>query len=172
MVLRRWSVVTAAHHPVLRLQGGARMPAWYDIEGFGIDRKLREYSGIEDSAARIRGLIKAEVEAGIPTNRIALAGFSQGGAMSLCTGLTHAETLGGIIAISGHLPLQDQVAPPAAALATPVFQGHGDKVSPRSERGITLGRCGDLQRLTRVPWRAPLPLAGAGRRRAPHLGAG
>lgn len=104
------------------------MPAWYDIEGFGIDRKLRKYAGIEDSVARIRALIKAEVDAGIPSGRIALAGFSQGGAMSLYTGLTHPETLGGIIGISGHLPLQEKVAPAAAALAPPVFQGHGDKV--------------------------------------------
>lgn len=110
------------------LQGGAPMPSWYDIESLGGHRKLEKCAGIEDSVKRVRVLMQREVDAGVPLDRVVLAGFSQGGAMSIYTGLNTPETLAGIVVMSGYMPLPDKIAPTAAALATPVFQGHGDEV--------------------------------------------
>ncbi|MDO8279753.1 MAG: dienelactone hydrolase family protein [Burkholderiaceae bacterium] len=110
------------------LNNGYVMPAWYDIIGGAGDFARREdAAGIARSAQAIEALIAQENSRGIPSNRIVLAGFSQGCAMALHTGLRHAQKLAGIIALSGYLPLAAAVAQersPANA-ATPVFMGHG-----------------------------------------------
>lgn len=110
------------------LNNGYVMPAWYDIIGGAGDFARREdAAGIARSAQAIEALIAQENSRGIPSNRIVLAGFSQGCAMALHTGLRHAQKLAGIIALSGYLPLAATVAQernPANA-ATPIFMGHG-----------------------------------------------
>lgn len=116
------------HAPVMpvTINGGYPMPAWYDIRASDIT-SLPDESGIRTSQARIEQLIARERERGIATSRILLAGFSQGGAIALHTGLRHTESLGGLIALSTYLPLQDRLASErsAANLATPIFMGHG-----------------------------------------------
>jgi len=81
-------------------------------------------------------LITAEVDSGIPPERIVLAGFSQGGAMSLLTGLTNERRLAGIVVLSGWLPINRKVKAMVSSHATtlPIFWGHGaaDPVVPHS----------------------------------------
>jgi phospholipase/carboxylesterase len=123
------------HAPVrpVTINNGYRMRAWYDI--VGIDRRSREdFAGMAASAADITALIAHENERGIDTRHIALAGFSQGGAMALHVATRHAETLAGVIALSCYLPLASELATArhAANRATPVFMAHGtqDPVVP------------------------------------------
>jgi phospholipase/carboxylesterase len=123
------------HAPLrpVTINNGYQMRAWYDI--IGIDRRSAEdFSGIKASAAGIAALIKNENERGIPTARIALAGFSQGGAMALHLGIRHPETLAGIIALSSYLPLASELATERAPAnqSTPIFMAHGtqDPVVP------------------------------------------
>lgn len=110
------------------LNGGYRMPAWYDIYGLGTDSPPREdEAGLRRSQAAIEALIAHENTRGIPAGRIVLAGFSQGCAMAFMTGLRHAQTLAGIVGLSGYLPLAEFTAAEAheANRRTPIFQAHG-----------------------------------------------
>jgi phospholipase/carboxylesterase len=125
------------HAPVrpVTINNGYQMRAWYDIAG--TDRRSAEdFEGIKASAAGIGALIKRENDRGIPTARIALAGFSQGGAMALLVGTRHPEKLAGIIALSCYLPLASQLASERAAenQATSIFMAHGtqDPVVPHA----------------------------------------
>jgi phospholipase/carboxylesterase len=117
------------HAPVraVTLNGGARMRAWYDILGF--DRHVaQDESGVRASDTAIRALIRRENERGIATERIVLAGFSQGGAMALFSGTRLAEPLAGIIGLSCYLLLAAQLSPrerQAANQGTPIFLAHG-----------------------------------------------
>ena len=108
------------------LNGGYVMPAWYDIYGLNlVDRQ--DDKGIQKSEWAIQALIQLEVERGIPHERIVLAGFSQGCAMALHTGLRLPNRLAGIMALSGYLPLADRFPSErhAANAHTPVFMAHG-----------------------------------------------
>jgi phospholipase/carboxylesterase len=116
------------HAPVraVTINSGMRMRAWYDILGF--DRKTQQdESGIRDSAAAIGALIQREGTRGIDSTRIVLAGFSQGGAMSLYTGARYPRKLAGIVALSCYLPLAEQFLTErlAANQSTPIFMAHG-----------------------------------------------
>jgi phospholipase/carboxylesterase len=116
------------HAPVraVTLNGGARMRAWYDIRGF--DRHAaQDESGVRESDAAIRALIRRENERGIATERIVLAGFSQGGALALFTGTRLPERLAGIIGLSCYLLLAPSLAAErhSANQATPIFMAHG-----------------------------------------------
>ena len=108
------------------INSGFVMPAWYDIRDSDLS-KGEDTQGIQDSARIINGFIGAEVNAGIPSARIVLAGFSQGGAMALYCGLRYPETLAGILALSTYLPLPKQLAQEAhtANRAVPIFMAHG-----------------------------------------------
>jgi phospholipase/carboxylesterase len=123
------------HAPVrpVTINNGYQMRAWYDI--VGIDRRAREDgAGIAASAAQIGALIRAENALGVATNRIVLAGFSQGGAIALHTATRYPEKLAGVIALSCYLPMAREFATDrsAANLATPIFMAHGtqDPVVP------------------------------------------
>ena len=108
------------------LNGGYIMPAWYDILGANlVDRQ--DAAGIQKSEHAIKALIENEVARGIPVERIVLAGFSQGCAMALHTGLRLPHRLAGIMALSGYLPLADRFASERmlANANTPVFMAHG-----------------------------------------------
>ena len=108
------------------INNGYVMPAWYDILSADLVRR-EDPAGIHTSAVAIEALIANEVARGIQPANIVLAGFSQGCAMALHTGLRHSEKLAGIMALSGYLPLADSVAAersPANA-NTPIFMGHG-----------------------------------------------
>jgi lysophospholipase-2 len=102
------------------------MPAWYDIVSLEEDRSGETCEGIDDSRRRILALIEREVRRGISPRRIVLAGFSQGGAMALYTGLHYPAELGGIAIMSGYMVRPEEAAPSADALRTPVLFMHGD----------------------------------------------
>jgi phospholipase/carboxylesterase len=117
------------------INNGYVMRAWYDILGVDLVRREDE-AGIRQSAAQIEALIARERSRGVAANKIVLAGFSQGCAMALFTGLRHAETLAGIVALSGYLPIADKTAADVslANKATPIFMAHGaqDPVVPQA----------------------------------------
>ena len=113
------------HAPMqpVTINGGESMRAWYDIYN---DRRHDE-AGIRASQARVEALLARERTRGIAARRIVLAGFSQGGAIALQTGLRHAERLAGILALSTYLPLAETVdfeASPANR-DVPIMMMHG-----------------------------------------------
>ncbi|RZL94559.1 MAG: carboxylesterase [Variovorax sp.] len=110
------------------INGGYRMPAWYDIVGADLVKREDE-AGLRRSQAAIEVLIENEKKRGIPAGRIVVAGFSQGCAMALMTGLRHTERLAGIVGLSGYLPLAATTAAErqAANRDTPIFLGHGTR---------------------------------------------
>lgn len=115
----------AAQRPVT-LNGGMRMRAWFDL--LGLSRTdAQDEAGIRASALQINALIEAQVSAGIARDRIVIAGFSQGGALALHTGLRQQEKVAGLMILSGYLPLEKTVAAElsAAGRATPVLMCHG-----------------------------------------------
>jgi len=121
----RFIFPTAPTMPVT-INGGYVMRAWYDI--FAPDLVRREDEpGLRASQALVEALIEKEKARGIPAERIVLAGFSQGCAMTLQTGLRHPEKLAGLMCLSGYLPLAATIAAErhAANHATPIFMAHG-----------------------------------------------
>ncbi len=123
------------HAPVMpvTLNGGMRMRAWYDILGTDLARREDE-AGLRRAQSEVAALIEREASRGIASERVVLAGFSQGCAMSLLTGLRHPTRLAGIVGLSGYLPLAATTAAErhAANAATPIFMAHGqhDPVVP------------------------------------------
>ena len=117
------------HAPVrpVTLNGGMAMRAWYDIVDLTPEGRDDE-AGIRAAAESIGALIDAQGDVGIPPERVVLAGFSQGGAMALFTGLRYPARLAGVIGLSCYLPLATHfVAERSTAnAATPIFQGHGE----------------------------------------------
>jgi phospholipase/carboxylesterase len=114
------------------------MRAWYDILGTDLQRQEDE-AGVRESCAAITALLDRERERGVPANRIVLAGFSQGCAMTLMTGLRYPERLAGLAGMSGYLPLADTTAAErsVANREVPIFLAHGTQdpvVAP--QRGI------------------------------------
>jgi len=122
------------HAPLqaVTINGGAVMRAWYDVTGDG----RQDAAGIRASQARVEALIARERARGVAARSIVLAGFSQGGAVALQTGLRHPERLAGILALSAYLPLPDTLAQEAseADRDVPIFMSHGtmDPVIPLS----------------------------------------
>ena len=116
------------HAPMrpVTINGGHVMRAWYDIRDDHGQRR-EDPDGVRASQKSIEALIEREKARGVPASAIVLAGFSQGGAMALHTGLRHAERLAGIMALSCSLPLADPLAAEAAPAnrATPIFMAHG-----------------------------------------------
>lgn len=104
---------------------GLIMPAWYDIHS--LDGRGQDEAGVRRSEQEIRKLVAREVERGIPTSRIVLAGFSQGGAMAIHTGLRLEEPLAGILMLSAFVPIADTLEAEIhdANRKTPIFQAHG-----------------------------------------------
>lgn len=138
LVRRDWPALRFVfpHAPVraVTINGGARMRAWYDIRDFDLANRA-DLQGVDESVAQVDALIAREAERGIPPQRLLLAGFSQGGAITLAAGLARAQPLAGLIALSTYLPLplglaQQRLQPQAAA--QPLFMAHGsfDPVVP------------------------------------------
>jgi phospholipase/carboxylesterase len=117
------------------INGGCVMPAWYDVRHPDLAAEEDE-AGIRTSQQAVIALIEREKQRGIPPSRIVLAGFSQGGAMALHTGLRYPEALAGIIALSTYLPLKASLPAEAATAnrSCPIFMAHGrmDNVIPLS----------------------------------------
>lgn len=121
----RFILPHAPEMPVTR-NGGYIMPAWYDIYGI-IPVQQEDEAGIQASQQYINALIQNEIERGIPSERIVLAGFSQGGAIALHTALRYPHKLAGILALSTYLPLHAKLHTEAtlANQHTPIFMAHG-----------------------------------------------
>jgi phospholipase/carboxylesterase len=116
------------------INGGYVMPAWYDILGLDSHAQREDEAGLRASQALVEELIAKEKARGVLARRIVLAGFSQGGAMTLMTGLRHDERLAGLVGLSGYLPLaaKAEAERHAANRDTPIFLAHGtgDPVIP------------------------------------------
>ncbi|HEU4458284.1 MAG TPA: alpha/beta hydrolase [Methylibium sp.] len=110
------------------INGGYVMRAWYDILGTELTRREDE-AGLRASQLAVEALIARERSRGIPSERIVLAGFSQGCAMTLMTGLRHRERLAGLVGLSGYLPLAalTQAERHDANATTPIFLAHGEQ---------------------------------------------
>ncbi|WP_071057807.1 alpha/beta hydrolase [Pelistega sp. MC2] len=118
----------------ITINNGMAMRGWYDILDLtSLDQRADE-QGLRESQQQIEALIKQENNRGIPTNHIILAGFSQGCAMTLQTGLRYPEKLAGLICLSGYLPLHTTIEAELseANRQTPIFMAHGsfDPVVP------------------------------------------
>ena len=116
------------HAPMMAvtINHGMVMRAWYDVrDDVGVRRE--DEAGVRASQARIEALIAREKARGVAADRLVLAGFSQGGAMALHTGLRHSERLAGVMALSCFLPLADRLGAEAspANRDVPVFMAHG-----------------------------------------------
>lgn len=122
----------AKEQPVT-INGGMKMPAWYDIQSVDLFQN-QDSKGILQSEQYIQSLITHEVEQGIPVEQIALMGFSQGGAIALHTALHHENSLAGVGVLSGYLPMADNLIKqkPSKHLEMPIFVAHGlfDPVVP------------------------------------------
>jgi phospholipase/carboxylesterase len=120
----RFVFPNAPQRPVT-INMGMRMRAWYDILQLG--GGVEDEAGIRASQGSLEGLIARETERGIARNKIVLAGFSQGGAIALHTGLRHPERLAGVMALSTYLPLSGTVEKERTARnsALPIFMAHG-----------------------------------------------
>lgn len=123
------------HAPIraVTINGGQRMRAWYDILSL-TSAAQQDADGIYDSERLVHDYLRIERERGVPAERIVLAGFSQGGAIALHTGLRYPQTLAGILALSTYLPVHDRLPAEAAEAnrATPILMCHGtaDPVLP------------------------------------------
>ena len=132
------------HAPVrpVTINGGMRMRAWYDITD-GANRREDE-RGVRASQVLIEALIGREKERGTKAGRLVLAGFSQGGAIALHTGLRHPERIAGIMALSTYVPVGEKLSAEASTANrdVPIFMGHGsdDTIIPlvRAEQSRNL----------------------------------
>ncbi|EPC02358.1 carboxylesterase [Litchfieldella anticariensis FP35 = DSM 16096] len=120
------------------INGGMVMPAWYDILEMDIGRRV-DVPQLKASAKRIHGLIDAEIDKGIDSRRIVLAGFSQGGAVVYEAALTYPRPLAGLLAMSTYFATADSIEPHEANRGLLIEAHHGtfDPVVPES-----LGRAG------------------------------
>ena len=137
------------HAPVraVTINNGVRMRAWYDIVGMDFPTRA-DSAGIEESIAQVEALIDREQARGIAPDRLLLAGFSQGGAITLAAGLRRQVPLAGLIALSTYLPGAAQAASHVVHAATtqPVFMAHGagDPVIPLIHAEQSASVLGDL----------------------------
>lgn len=108
----------------ITINNGYVMPAWYDITAMDIDRKV-DATQLVDSAEKIRLLVDQEIDRGIPSDRIVLAGFSQGGAVAYQTALTYMLPLAGLLCLSTYFATKDTITPNSANKRIPIKICHG-----------------------------------------------
>jgi phospholipase/carboxylesterase len=130
--ITRYTRFIFPHAPArpITINGGMIMPGWYDV--FGMDLTVQQdVQGIRESEQIVHHYLAQEIKQGISTQRIVLAGFSQGGAIVLHTGLRYPQPLAGIMALSTYLPLIDTVVQERhlANQPTPIFLAHGQQDS-------------------------------------------
>lgn len=135
------------------VNGGYVMPAWYDIYGGGVlDGEDEE--GLRRSQKQIIELIEAENKKGVSAKRIILAGFSQGGAMTLFAGLRYPQKLAGLMVLSGYLPMAEALTAEMseANAKTAVFMAHGKQDSVVPFKGARISKEFLLKRGLPVEW--------------------
>lgn len=137
----------------ITINGGMVMRGWYDVRAMDLTVN-EDAAGIESSAALLAELLDRETRQ-LDSDRVILAGFSQGGAMALHTGLRYRQRLAGLMALSAYLPLSDRLAEAdgGSNRATPILMMHGvyDPVIPvrTAEQSCALLRAREYQ----VEWR-------------------
>lgn len=127
------------------INGGMSMPAWYDIKAMDIDRIVdtEQLMASSDAVAR---LVDQEIERGVKSEKIVIAGFSQGGAVAYELGLSYPKRLAGIIALSTYFATAASVKVSEANRGIPINVYHGtrDPMVPES-----LGRM-SVEKLTEL----------------------
>ena len=126
------------HAPMrpVTINNGYVMRAWYDVSLGDLEGQSRraDEKGVRESQAQVTALIEREAKRGVAAEHLVLAGFSQGGAIALQTGLRYPRKLAGVMALSTYLPLAESLPQEAtpANKATPIFMAHGtyDPVVP------------------------------------------
>lgn len=108
----------------ITLNAGYVLPAWYDILELKLDRKI-DLEQLINSSEQIRRLIDREIDRGIPSERIVLAGFSQGGAVSYQTALTYMQPLAGLLCLSTYFATAETITPNIANKRIPIQICHG-----------------------------------------------
>jgi len=145
-VAMRYIFPHAPKNPVT-INGGFIMRSWYDIADIDIAAR-QDAAGIRASQVEIEKFIEQEKASGVAEENIFIAGFSQGGAIALHTGLRHPARLGGILALSTYLPLADTLSQEVSISAknTPIFFAHGrhDPVVPYSLGKLSAGKLQQL----------------------------
>jgi phospholipase/carboxylesterase len=106
------------------INNGFVMPAWYDIKRLDVDRHV-DTDQLKQSASWVHDLIEREIERGVPSERIIVAGFSQGGAVSFEAALTYPKTLAGIMALSTYFATADSIEINPIQNTIPIMIGHG-----------------------------------------------
>ncbi len=106
------------------INNGMKMPAWYDITDLNLGRKI-DQTQLQQSAKEIENLIARENERGVPSQKIIIAGFSQGGAVGYEIALSYQDTLAGLIALSTYFATKETVQYSTANKSLPIFIGHG-----------------------------------------------
>lgn len=143
----------------ITINNGQVMPGWYDISMAELHRKPDE-AGVRQSQASIEQLVAREIGRGIAAEKIILAGFSQGGAIALQVGLRHRESLGGILALSTYLTLEDSLAAETtiANANIPILMAHGTQ-DPLIPLSLALASRAKMEaRGFKVEWREyPMP---------------
>jgi len=149
------------HAPVraVTINAGMRMRAWYDIRALDLAQRADE-SGVNASIEQVEALVAREAARGVPAQRLILAGFSQGGAITLAAGLRRREPFAGLVALSSYLPQHERAAQLLApgAAAQPLFMAHGlqDPVVPYAAGEASARLLASLG--FRVDWhRYPMP---------------
>jgi phospholipase/carboxylesterase len=113
-----------APNRTVTVNGGMVMPAWYDIISMAIERVI-DTKQIMESSTAVGELIEQEIARGIPSERIFIAGFSQGGAVAYEAALSYPKKLGGLIALSTYFATRKTIALNDVNSALPIFIGHG-----------------------------------------------
>lgn len=145
LVARDWPAIRFVfpHAPkrAITINGGMPMRAWYDIKGMEIAQRQDE-TGIRESIVQLETLIAREIERGVPAANVFLVGFSQGAAMVLSGGLRYHQRLAGIIALSGYLPLDQQLMTERSKenADVPILMAHGSVDTVVAEPLGMLGR--------------------------------
>jgi len=125
----------------ITINAGYVMPAWYDILDINIERKI-DNSQLIASAEKIRLLVEREIDRGIPSERIVLAGFSQGGAVAYQAALTYMQPLAGLLCLSTYFATADTITPNSANKKLPILICHGlqDRMVPEQQGRIAQQR--------------------------------
>jgi phospholipase/carboxylesterase len=115
----------APNRPIT-INGGMRMPGWYDIKGASIDDK-QDAVGMSESREMLDQIIEGQIESGIGSENIILAGFSQGGAVTYFTGVRSKRKLAGLLTLSTYLPFDKDTKSEQSGvnIDTPIFASHG-----------------------------------------------
>ncbi|MEW6990016.1 alpha/beta hydrolase [Colwelliaceae bacterium 6441] len=117
-----------APEQAVTINQGYVMRSWYDIKSMDLHNRA-DMKGVLESEQLVHALIEEQIDAGIPAKNIVLAGFSQGGVVSLFTGLRYPEKLAGLLALSCYLPNADKLPDnlTSANASTPIMQNHGEQ---------------------------------------------